>query len=142
MDNNKKAEQFTRDAKIFILSLKDAFKSIEQIADITANRDHILKYNTRYNQIITNREVLLYKDTQSNPISKVNLISSKSYDSQYVYNLYENAFNIYAKNISNIDKCNDFDELDKELERLEVSLRNQLKSKAEEVSKVLKLNKY
>jgi hypothetical protein len=140
MDKNKKAEQFTKDAKIFILSLKDAFKSIEQIACITANREHIFKYNTRFNQIIKNREVLLYKENQTNPISNVNLLSSKSSDSQYVYLLYENAFNIYSKNISSIDKCNHFDDLDKELERLEYKLRKQLKEKAEEVSKVLKIN--
>lgn len=126
ISDHDKAKQYNQDCKIFLLSLKDAFLCTSQISKINANRDHISKYFDHFNSVIQKRELLLKKDSNE-PINKVLTLSTKSIESLYVYYLYFNAFAIYANNIQKIDKCQDFDCLDKEFKIIEEKKIKELK---------------
>lgn len=131
----EKSEKFTDDAKIQILSLKDALEATRQISKISSDRENIGKYNEIYKKIVRKREILLMKDNENLPFTRINLISYKSIEALFVYSIYSFSFNLYGKNINRIDKCISFDCLEKEFKKIEHELFNELKRKTDEMEK-------
>lgn len=131
----EKSEKFTDDAKIQILSLKDALEATRQISKISSDRENIGKYNEIYKRTVRKREILLMKDNENLPLSRINLLSYKSIEALFVYSLYSYSFNLYGKNINRIDKCISFDCLDNEFKKIENELFNELKKKTDEMEK-------
>lgn len=133
--------------RVFISSLHDAIKCTEQICQIKSQRIFLNYYLSRYFNVINNRELLIgFKNynsnynknlnDQSNKIEEQNgnenfdltLYSGLNKDSIYVFLLLNKGFEFYAKNSTNLDKCNEFHELNKLLTKIEVGLKKDLYS--------------
>lgn len=155
-----KAEQFNSDAKVSLLSLRDAIKAAHQISIRVGERAMLGIYFSRFTHISSANEMFirninnglgkkntnnaLTKDEKASDVSNNNeiydnvqleIISCNSKDALYVFNLYKDVFNFYSKYISMMDEARTFHQLNNKFITIEKNLRQDLKSELVKVKK-------
>jgi hypothetical protein len=142
LTDKEKAFQFDIDAKISILSLKDALLCTQQVSRVDLDRILLSNYFSRYNEVILNKQLLfsfekesnncnIEKSTNNHPDNNKYCIKIKKCDNKnnlYIFMLYKEAFDFYCKYISDFDKSNHFDKLNKELNIVENNLKQELRN--------------
>lgn len=142
-DDYSKAIQFDIDAKISIMSLKDALLCTKQICRIDVDRILLTKYISKYNDIIVKKQITFtpekllntdnkeheFNDSDSDNADRNIIITNcSSKENFYIFMLYKEAFDFYCKYISTFDKVNHFDKLNKEFITVEQILKKELTS--------------
>jgi hypothetical protein len=117
LSNDKKAEIFTKNSKIFIRSLSDAVTATKQINNIQNLRNYDKLYTYILNNGIKNNEFLLVKYC-SHELCDPNLIACRRKISYEIYLITKFALNIYIKNHAKLKSINDYDEYDQFLNDL------------------------
>lgn len=120
--------KFNFDSKVFILTLKDAYMSSNEINKIKSNRKILQIYlNKFYNLSISNDILLINQNEFIEKRFLFKIISCKTKDSLYILLIFKESINFYFNFISKTDFCKNFTQLDTYLKKLENSLINELK---------------
>jgi len=136
LSNEKKAEIFTKNSKIFIRSISDAVIATKQISNIQNLRNYDKLYTYILNNGINNNDFLLVKYC-SHDLCDPSLIACRNRISYEIYLMTKFALNIYIKNHSKLKSLNDYTEYDQFLN----DMLKYMKRDLNDYSKYIK-NKY
>ena len=137
ISKNEAANKFNFDARVFILSLKDAIHCTKQISEIESNRYFLNKYIEKFDSIVKNQKILIEKYTFENDKEVYNeekedelsyKILKGNKENIYLFSLYNEAFNFYSYYINNFEKKENFSQLNSLLTNIENQKKNELKS--------------
>jgi len=136
LSNEKKAEIFTKDSKIFIRSISDAVVATKQIANIENLRNYDKFYTIILNNGIINNDYLLVKYCEHD-LCDPSLIACRKRISYEIYLMTKFALNIYIKNHAKLKSMHTYYEYDQFL----TDLLKYMKRDLNDYSKYIK-NKY
>lgn len=136
LSNEKKAEIFTKDSKIFVRSLSDAVVATKQISILDNLRNYDRLYTYILNNGVQNNEFLLVKYC-NHDLCDPSLIACRSRISYEIYLMTKFALNIYIKNHSILKSMNTYHEYDEFL----TDLLKYMKRDLSDYSKYIK-NRY
>lgn len=136
LSNEKKAEIFTKNSRIFIRSISDAIVATKQISTIQNLRNYDKLYTFILNNGIKNNDFLLVKYC-NHDLCDPSLIACRRRISYEIYLMTKFALNIYIKNHSKLKAMNTYYEYDQFL----TGLLKYMKRDLNDYSKYIK-NKY
>lgn len=126
--DRRKAERFTSDARIFILSLSDAVKAVDQIAGIKSSR-YLLNLHLNVLSIAQfSQNFLLARSCNHNVCPHADVLASKDIESWVSFQMFRYSVSMNSLYSESLKKCKDYKELDKELD----SILDQSRKKLEE----------